>query len=124
MRPRGHASSGKPGQPGRGSVNELVQLVIAYAKQETVDPVRRQVRHLGRGLGGALLLAVGSVLLAVGFLRALQVEFGGGGHSPDVFGAGAHLSGNFSWVPYMGAALFCLAVSAGCVMLVVRRRRR
>lgn len=101
-----------------------MQLVIAYAKQETVDPVRRQMRRLGRGLGGAVLLAVGTTLLAVGFLRALQVELGGGGRNPAPFGTGAHLAGNLSWVPYMGAALLCLAVSAGCVVLVVKRGRR
>jgi len=107
-----------------------MELVVAYAKQETVEPVRRQVKNLGKGLGGALLLAVGTVLLAIGFVRALQVEFGGAGRVygtgivVSAYGSVGHLSGNFSWVPYMGAALFCLLVSAGCVGVVLRRGRQ
>jgi len=123
VRARGPTSP--PGHQGRADdVAGLVRLVVAYAKQETVDPVRAQVRHLGRGLGGALLLAVGTVLLAIGFVRALQVELGAGSGSVASFGSGGHLSGDFSWAPYMGATVFCLAVSAGCVLLALKRGRR
>lgn len=105
-------------------LSELVRLVLAYAKQETIEPVRTQLRHLGRGLAGALLLAVGTVLLALGFVRALQVELGARSASTAVFGAGGHLSGDLSWVPYMAGAVLCLAVSAGCVALILRRSRQ
>jgi hypothetical protein len=130
----------------RDGVAELVQLVIAYAKQETVDPVVKQVKTLGKGLAGAVLLATGTVLLALGFLRALQTEFGGGtgvvggwfGYAPLTqklsaaralvsasanpypYGYGAHLSGDWTWVPYMGGALFCLLVAGFCVLRIVK----
>jgi hypothetical protein len=110
-----------PGAPG-----ELVDLVIAYGQQELVGPVQRQVKNLGKGIAGAVLLATGTVLLALGFLRALQVEFGGLGRalSSAVYGSSGHLSGNWSWVPYIGAALFCLLVAAVCVMRITRGNQR
>lgn len=114
----------------------FVQLVIAYAKQETVDPVVKQVKTLGKGLAGAVLLALGTVLLAIGFLRALQTELGGGGSavvayapltraaqpvsSATTYGAFGHLSGDWSWVPYMGGALFCLLVAGLGVLRIVK----
>jgi hypothetical protein len=128
-----------PGRTPRTStkddVSELVQLVIAYAKQETVDPVVKQAKTLGKGLAGAVLLAIGTVLLALGFLRALQTEFGGGspvvayapltraaqpGSATTTYGAFGHLSGDWSWVPYMGGALFCLLVAGVCVLRIVK----
>jgi hypothetical protein len=134
-----------------------VQLVIAYAKQETLDPVLRQLKRLGWGVAGGLLMALGTAFLALGFVRALQTEFGsgragqptivgvgifprprtvvtlspgtgrvvrarafglGGRFSP--FGTGAHLSGDWSWVPYMGGVLFCLLVAGFCVFRIVK----
>ena len=127
MSPRETGSSGgrRSGGGLGGGVSELVDLVLAYAKQETVEPVRRQVRTLGKGLAGAALLAVGTVLLSIGFLRALQVELGGAGRpTVNPNGTTGHLSGDFSWVPYAGAALFCMLVSAGCVAMIVRRGRQ
>jgi hypothetical protein len=108
-----------------GGPGELVDLVIAYGQQELVGPVRRQVKGLGRGIAGAVLVALGTVLLGIGFLRALQVEFAGAGRIPAsaVFGSSGHLSGNWTWVPYMGAALFCLVVAAFCASRIIRGGR-
>jgi hypothetical protein len=105
---------------------ELVDLVIAYGQQELVGPVQRQVRGLGRGIAGAVLMATGTVLLTLGFVRALQVEFGGLGHVPSstVFGSSGHLSGTWTWVPYIGGALFCLLVAIFCVMRITRGNER
>ena len=144
-----------PGRKSAGGtkdeLTELVKLVIAYAKQETLDPVVAQAKALGKGLAGALLLAIGTVLLAVGFLRSLQVEFGGVGRSLALsrptslpvqratgipagtvigrvvgapYGTGAHLSGDWSWVPYMGGALLCLLVAVFCVLRIVKGSRQ
>ena len=121
----------------KDGVAEFVQLVVAYAKQETVDPVVKQVKALGKGLAGAVLLALGTVLLAIGFVRALQTEFGSGASPPVVafapltraaqpvasatnYGAFGHLSGDWSWVPYMGGALFCLLVAGFGVLRIVK----
>jgi hypothetical protein len=129
--------------------SDFVQLVIDYVRQETVDPVVRQLKALGKGVIGGALVAIGTVLLGLGFLRALQTELGGargdvnapgvalvqvGGQRLAVpmskvahfnaFGSAGHLSGDWSWVPYMGAALFCLAVAGFCVMRITRGSAR
>ncbi|MGH9105338.1 MAG: hypothetical protein ACRDZX_05780 [Acidimicrobiales bacterium] len=97
----------------KDGASELFQLVVAYAKQETLDPVVRRLKALVVRVAGALLLATGTVLLAIGFLRALQFEWGSGSHRARAYpyGAGSPLSGDWSWVPYMGAALFCIVVA-------------
>ena len=80
-------------------VTELWDLVRAYAKQETVEPLKGIGRWLGYGVAGSLFLGAGLVLLGVGGLRALQTETG------DVF------DGNWSWAPY-------LIVLAGCSLFI------
>jgi hypothetical protein len=119
----------------RDKVEDLFQLIVAYAKQETLDPVVKQLKTLLKGIGGALLVALGTVLLSIGLLRALQTEFGGArnGGTPmavvvapktgrvlavvgGAFGTGAHLSGDWSWVPYLVGALFALLVAGFCVL--------
>jgi hypothetical protein len=70
-------------------LTELWDLVRAYVKQETVEPVKGLGRVVGWGLAGSLFLAIGLVLLALAGLRALQTETG------DTF------AGNWSWAPYL-----------------------
>jgi hypothetical protein len=124
-----------------------LDYVLAYAKQETLDPVVRQAKALGRGIAGAVLLSIGTVLLAVGFLRALQAQFGSTSATTassagsalraralapllrasapsNPYGSGHPLSGNWSWVPYMGGVLFCVLVAAFCVTRILRGARR
>ena len=57
-----------------GEAQDVLQLVIGYAKQETIDPIRNLGRFVGFGLGGALLGSLGAVLLLLGGLRLLQTE--------------------------------------------------
>jgi hypothetical protein len=85
-------------QPARGKsldtlANELVSLVIAYVKQETVVPIQALGRFVLFGFVGALLLAIGGGLLALAAVRAIQ-SF-----------AGHHLHGSLTWVPYTGGLL-------------------
>ncbi len=138
-RAKGASAGAKRGA--KDGLDELFKLVVAYTKQETLDPVLRQLKALGRGIAGAVLLALGTVLLSIGFLRALQTELGGARGSGVVSGTrlpngvtltfvgsspyspGAHLTGDLSWVPYMGGALFCLAVAGFCVMRIVKGAR-
>ena len=47
------------------TIRELKDLVVAYAKQETVDPLKGLGRYLGFGLGGAVLLGTGIFFLAM-----------------------------------------------------------
>ncbi len=53
-------------------ISELWNLVVAYAKQETVDPFKTIGRYLAFGIAGALLIAFGILFLAVGCLRGMQ----------------------------------------------------
>ena len=75
------------------SLNEFVSLVIAYAKQETVVPIKQLGRYVLFGIVGALLLGIGGGLLALAAIRAVQAE------------TGAHLRGSFTWVPYFGGVV-------------------
>ena len=67
---------------------ELRDVVLAYVRQEAVDPLRRLAAWLGFGLLGGVFVCTGLVLLALGGLRALQTE------------TGEHLTGSLSWTPY------------------------
>jgi hypothetical protein len=76
---------------------ELSSLVVTYAKQETIDPLKSLGRFVAFGIAGAILIAVGGAVLTLAAVRLLQNE------------TGAHLSGNLTWVPYMGGILLALA---------------
>ena len=78
---------------------EFKDLVVAYAKQETLDPLKVVVRFVIWGVLGALMLGLGVGLLTLAILRVLQGELGD------------HLSGSLSWVPYAGGLLFVVAVA-------------
>jgi hypothetical protein len=67
---------------------ELRELVIAYFRQEAVDPIKSLGRYILFGVAGALLSGLGVVLLGVGALRVLQVE------------TGSTFTGDWSWAPY------------------------
>ena len=53
-------------------VTELRDLVVGYAKQETIDPLRALKRYLALGIGGAICVGVGAMFLVLGLLRGLQ----------------------------------------------------
>jgi hypothetical protein len=57
-----------------GEAQDVLQLVIGYAKQETIDPIKNLGRFVGYGLAGALVGSLGAVLLLLGGLRLLQTE--------------------------------------------------
>lgn len=68
---------------------ELYDLLRAYVKQETVEPMKGLGRAAMWGIAGSLLLGLGLVELAVAGLRALQTETGG------------RFGGTWSWAPYL-----------------------
>ena len=72
---------------GRGQ--DVWELLVAYAKQETVEPLRGLQRWVAAGAGGSLLIATGVSLLLLACLRALQTE------------TGTTFTGNWSWAPYL-----------------------
>lgn len=77
-------------------LNELAGLILAYVKQETVDPIKDLLRFVVWGVAGALLLGIGGVLLVFTTIRVIQAE------------TGSHLTGNFTWVPYAGGLLLAM----------------
>jgi hypothetical protein len=58
------------------TIRELKDLVVAYAKQEMLDPLKGLGRYLGFGIGGAVLLGFGIFFLSMALLRVLQTETG------------------------------------------------
>ena len=54
------------------TIRELKDLVVVYAKQEMLDPLKGMGKYLGFGLGGAVLLGTGIFFLAMALLRALR----------------------------------------------------
>ena len=97
------------------TIRELKELIIAYVKQETVDPIKGLGRYLAFGVLGALLGGFGVVFLAMSLLRALQGE-----------SDGPHFTGNWSWVPYLitFVALVIVAVIAYFVGIKQRKRKQ
>jgi hypothetical protein len=75
---------------------ELIDLIVTYAKQQTIDPLKQLGRWVAFGVAGAVLVGLGFLLVGLGLLRALQGD-------PAV---ARHLAGNWSWVPYLVAVIF------------------
>lgn len=55
-------------------LNETIQMVKDYARQETLGPLKGWARYLGFGAAGSLVLGIGFVIAALGILRLLQTE--------------------------------------------------
>ncbi|MCI3948905.1 MAG: hypothetical protein K0R11_839 [Acidimicrobiales bacterium] len=90
---------------------ELYDLVRAYAKQETLEPMKGLARFAAFGVVGSVVIGIGVVLLALGVLRVLQTETG------DTF------DGAWSWAPYLLTLLLCAVVAGAAGMAATRRRR-
>ena len=87
--------------PSGSSLTELVDLVRAYAKQETIGELRGTGRWLAWGAVGGISILLGLLFTLVGVLRLLQ---------STVF----EESTSFSWVPYfivLGLALALIVFS-------------
>ena len=88
-------------------IAEVRSLVTDYAKQETVEPLKRLGKWLGFGVAGAVLISLGLFLLLLGGLRLLQTE------------ASGTFDGNWSFAPYLiafgGTAVFVALAVWGIV---------
>jgi hypothetical protein len=93
------------------TIRELRELVVAYARQETVDPLKGLARYVAFGVAGAFLIGIGVVFLAIGGLRALQQQ------------TGSHFTGNWSWAPY-GIVVFGSLLIAGLTWRARGKRKK
>ena len=89
---------------------ERWELSVAYAKQETIDPLKGLGRFLAYGVGGAILFGLGSVLLLLSALRALQTE------------TDTTFTGNLSFIPYLIVVAGALLLVGLVVWRVVKRK--
>ncbi len=92
-----------------------MQLVLDYAKQETLGPLKGVGRFLAFGIVGSVLLAVGLSILLLAGLRALQTE------------TGTTFAGTRSWMPYLATAAASVVVAALAAWRIGRgpaRRRK
>ncbi len=87
-------------------------MVVEYAKQETLEPLKGLGRFVAFGVAGSVLGAIGLVVLAVGLLRLLQGETDGA------------FAGNWSWAPYLLCAVVVLAVTVAAAAAVGRGAAR
>ena len=88
-------------------VSQLLDTVKAYAKQETLGPLKGVGRIIGLGLAGVICLGVGTVILLVALLRVLQTET-------------SAFEGNWSFVPY----LIALVIAALVIALALSRIKK
>jgi hypothetical protein len=95
-----------------GQAQDLWQLVVGYAKQETLEPIKGLGRFVRFGLMAAVSGSLGVVLLLLGSLRLLQSE------------TGSTFRGWRSFLPYVIVLVACGGVAGGAVRALSRGPRR
>jgi len=88
------------------SIGEVIDYVKAYAKQETLGPLKGAGNWLGYGVGAALALGVGLFLMLLGLLRLLQTEWT------------RSATGSLSWLAYLITLVVALALIALAVLRI------
>lgn len=95
MADQGSEHDPRPPRAKEVSVDEVIDLVKDYVRQETVGPLKGAGRWLGLGVAGAFLIGLGLVLVLLGLLRLIQTEWA------DTF------DGAWSWAPYAIVLVVC-----------------
>lgn len=78
-------------------VSELYDLVVKYAKQEAIDPIRGAGRWLGFGLFAAVMISIGVVIGSLGVLRLVQTTPLGSSNA-------------WSWLCYLITVVVCVVI--------------
>lgn len=78
-------------------VSELYDLVVKYAKQEAIDPIRGAGRWLGFGLFAAVMISIGVVIASLGVLRLVQTTPLGSSNA-------------WSWLCYLITVVVCVVI--------------
>lgn len=89
-------------------LGELKDLVVEYAKQQTVVPAKGLARYVAFGMAGAVALAIGLGLAFLAGLRALQTE------------TGRTFAARNSWLPYLICLAGVLVVAALAAVAVMK----
>ena len=102
---------------------ELKDLVVAYAKQETIGPLKELGRFVKFGLAGMAFLSVGLPLLVLAVLRLLQTEFDDTFESEWSIGS---VDGDWSFAPYLITLVICAVIVVLGIrgVLAAKRRKR
>ena len=93
----------------KNGIADQLELIKAYARQQTLDPLKGSGRWVGMGLLGSVLLVVGGVSMTLALLRVFQEE------------TGTNFTGNLSWVPYLLTMTVLITVM---VLLGLRIRKK
>lgn len=64
-----------PARAQTASVGEVIDTVKTYARQETVEPLKRAGKYVAFGAIGGLSTGLGVALLLLGLLRFMQSEW-------------------------------------------------
>lgn len=97
-----------PQKPNDASLGEVIEFVKAYAKQETLGPLKGAGSWLAFGVSGALMLWVGLMLMMLGLLRLIQAEV--------TWATG----GSWSWAAY-GITLIVTLILLGLTVLRIKK---
>ena len=87
--------------------DELKVMVTDYAKQQTLDPLKRLGDWVKFGFVGALLLSIGGFLLGLGVLRLVQQM--------------DWTDGNWSFVPYLVVFALLIIGAGSCFYAMTKR---
>ena len=71
------------------SIEDVIDTLKAYAKQELVGPLRGAGQWIAFGVAGAFALGLGLLYLVLGLLRLIQAEWA------------RSSSGSLSWLSYI-----------------------
>ncbi|MEZ5379441.1 MAG: hypothetical protein R2733_23275 [Acidimicrobiales bacterium] len=89
---------------------EIQAMLVGYAKQETVDPLKTLGKFIGLGLAGGVFVFLGVFFLSMGMLRLLQQVFEGGSFA--------------SLLPYVVTVVVLLAAIGIIFSLFSRSKKR
>jgi hypothetical protein len=90
------------------SLGETITLLRRYVVQEALGPLKHLGRALAYGVAGAFAFGVGGLFLVVGTLRLVQAE------------SGNTFAGNWSFAPYVFAAVIGVALVGAFATLSLR----
>lgn len=90
---------------------EIQQMLVSYAKQETIQPLKQLGRYLGFGMAGSVLMFLGVSFVGLATLRLLQTF--------EVFAGAAWMS----TLPYV-ATIAILLLAIVLIYLSLSRAKR